>query len=486
MPQRLDSSSCKDLSAIYIDNYFDVRVASLAVLAVDAVIHRLDSLSIQFSKDQTALVQIFSPEDASLPLFTSKYWSILSSVAQALRGTCNSHAVIEYDLGHEIGGLDSDFSDELSLPSCCIKVLTISWAEDQQAAVAGACGALLETWFPRHQATFSHLNSCMSLSLLTHTDSPAVSNILSTTIFGWQEQQLAASLLKHNQMATPSASSDKQGHAGSPPATNELLIAMPFFHKVEWSSFGRSEFQGQAFVTVKSVSGIYLCIAIRSLPLVKTGSRTRGSGTPWPGRFGQAAKAARGVVGEAEDLALQRRRIKRHHTAKAAIEYAEELRRTLPVGSLVFAAIYTSELEGLQVASVKARDKKRQSALLHLLLGLPAVWPDRQSMLPQTSSHSSQRWKDNPKVKESKGRGRKRGLGQAASRNNEGYKAFISNWNTAYGISRVRLLMGHKQPPESNKTWIINATGAAALVALATVAVSCCIAYSKTSYWRSK
>ena len=50
---------------------------------------------------------------------------------------------------------------------------------------------------------------------------------------------------------------------------------------------------------------------------------------------------------------------------------------TLPPGSLVFPALLTSDLEGLQVAAEHPRGKQRGAALIAALLGLPGVpWPE--------------------------------------------------------------------------------------------------------------
>ena len=135
------------------------------------------------------------------------------------------------------------------------------------------------------------------------------------------------------------------------------------------------------------------------MPLVRTGSKARDASLSRPRRFGQAAKASLGPPGSKEDLALQRRRLKRRAAAGAAVELAanmssiagssgpldggskvatdvgaadfsplgpldvqggdESLPSTtslpslitpmLPRGSIVFPALLTSELEGIQV-----------------------------------------------------------------------------------------------------------------------------------------
>lgn len=429
----------RPLPEVLLQASCDSRVATLTVQFVRRIVERLleaptaatsDSSNqpqeqlqhAKFCRRSDRLTAVFGVEDACTPLHEgSRCWAVLCSAAHHLQRACGVQVRIRvqraaaeleqaaHDNVHgdnhssaalrdgsssqeaqqEVASIEPQPSEQAPASSshqslnastgsstqvghgqdsaCCIHSLHLTWNTHQGAALAYACAGLLASWYPSHAAAgtggMPHrlaIHSGNSLSnLRTVTAAAAAAASLNGIILGTQERQLASWLLQ-------------QAIDGS----NELLAALPLMLPPRWQPHGQSEFQGSAVLTLTNGSGIFLCVCVRSVALVRSGNKAKALSLTWPGRFGAAAKAAlKGPPGQAEDQAIHRRRQKRYAVAQQAVRLAAQLQASLPEGALVFAATCTSAAEGLQVASAKSRDKPRTAAVLHLLLGLQASWP---------------------------------------------------------------------------------------------------------------
>jgi hypothetical protein len=216
---------------------------------------------------------------------------------------------------------------------------------------------------------------------------------VASTVGGGAERALASWLLRPSQPSgplNPFSLVPKVLHQGADWETMKPLV--PFFWSVEWESFQQSDpRQGQAFVTLTDGHCIFLCICIRSIPMVKR--KKTGAVTALVGRLGMRAlaemrsQAGRGAgkstAGSSEEVAMQRRRHKRWSVARAALDHAKTLIRDekLPQGSLLFSALLTSEMEGVQITSREKEGKAREEAVMLTLLGNEGcAWPATPSI----------------------------------------------------------------------------------------------------------
>ncbi|GAX75868.1 hypothetical protein CEUSTIGMA_g3311.t1 [Chlamydomonas eustigma] len=204
-----------------------------------------------------------------------------------------------------------------------IQSLTISWTESQVPDLLRVCGRMLRLWFPTHAAACNPCWSLPNLRMLSAANSHAAPSIVQ----GQRERDLVdlILLLPAESVSTASTSTASRTHSGLPSAA-ELLSAVPYCWQVEWIQTGRSIHKGHALLVFTNGSGIFLVVEVRSVPLVRSGSKARGSSLSRPGRLGQAAKASKGPPGQSEDRAMSRRRRERRFAANAAEQFAAGMR----------------------------------------------------------------------------------------------------------------------------------------------------------------
>ena len=362
--------------------------------------------------------------------------SVGPSAASVLRISLSEAAVVSLD--DQGINVEWDESNVAEVVKSCGGLLrrhyTLRTSRDDRHAVLfpmgvegsheGGDNSMLERTFvaARRAAEKSESPSSAPRPPLPSFSSEGVVAHVRSTVEGGAERNLAAWLMRPpptshmtshtflSRLASPLAAADHSE------ADGKIKSLLPFFWGIEWQSFqsdpgGR---QGQAFLTLTDGHGIFLCICIRYIPLVK--KKKFSTMMALPGRLGLRAlsdlRRSRGgkgssSVGSTEDLAIQRRRHKRWSVAKAALDFTLSMKRgdKIPPGSVVFAAILTSEMEGIQVTSRDKESKGREEVLMLELLGQEGcVWPTVSSIAKKESSGTT---KSKGSRKKGRGKGRR-------------------------------------------------------------------------------
>ena len=191
-------------------------------------------------------------------------------------------------------GLSSVDFAEAAAPSTChfpcsILAMRISWGEPLSPAVVHVCGSLLRCWFPAHAAATRPCWAPATLSALSNANRLAGP----AAVLGHRERWLVEQVLRQSggaaeakerksggglgpllglleaaedgaftQRLLPLMTSPRGGLGNAEPSGGLLagrlaqeqgaavLASLPYCWKVEWQSFGRSDWQGQALVTL--------------------------------------------------------------------------------------------------------------------------------------------------------------------------------------------------------------------------------------------
>lgn len=145
---------------------------------------------------------------------------------------------------------------------------SLAWREHREAMAAriqstilgGAERRLAESLFLRPSPIGRPLSSSSSISAMFAAPSAAAAALVRRALATIRGGSAATS--SH---AAAGGGGDGSGGASSGSLEAQILCALPFCCGFEWQSFGRSPWQGQAFVTVTDGAGIFLCICIRSV-----------------------------------------------------------------------------------------------------------------------------------------------------------------------------------------------------------------------------
>ena len=202
-----------------------------------------------------------------------------SILSESLEGSESTLAPPEELCGHTISPHE---------PSCKILSMRISWAEPLSPAVMHVCGSLLRCWFPAHATATRPCWALASLSALSfanriaapaavlgHWERCLVDQVLNQCSDSWAATEPSVNGMPVGGLRRAAGTfegslplkalhgggglGDKgrslsinlpMGHLAREQDGAALLATLPYCGKVEWRSFGQSERQGHALVTL--------------------------------------------------------------------------------------------------------------------------------------------------------------------------------------------------------------------------------------------